>query len=172
MHLRRAFSLVELIAVMTVIGVLSLAAIPAVGAMADSRRRGAAAEIERRLMLARAWAAGTGQPAGLRVTPSTGRFELLRIATPGAAPTALPGAAGEADAGSSVLISQLFTGVSVGSVSISPSGDSAVWFAHDGTPQVRTSAGVLVGDLSADATIAVQSGPTVTVRVLTGLVER
>ncbi|MFM9957162.1 MAG: Tfp pilus assembly protein FimT/FimU [Phycisphaerales bacterium] len=169
---RHAFSLVELIAVMAILGVLSLASIPAVGAMSESRRRGAGAEIERRLMLARAWAASTGQPAGLRVTTSTGQLELLRIAAPGAAPTALPGSTGESDAGSSVLISQLYTGTSIASMSVTPSGDSAVWFAYDGTPQVRTSAGVLVGDLSTDATITVQSGPTITVRVLTGLVER
>lgn len=169
---RRAFSLVELVAVMAVLGVLSIAAIPALGSLSESRRRGAAAEVERRLMLARAWAQSTGQPAGLRVNTSSGQLDLLRVATPGASPTPMPGPTGSADSGSSVIISQLYTGVSIASVSVSPAGDSAVWFAYDGTPHVRSSAGVEVGTLSADAAITIQSGPTVSVRVLTGLVER
>jgi len=169
---RTAFSLIELIAVMAILGVLSAAAIPALGTLADSRRRAVAGEIERRLMLAKAWASSTGQPAALRINTSTGLLELLRIATPGAAPTAMPGQTGETDAGSAVFVSQLVPGVTLSSVTVSPAGDSAVWFDFDGTLQSRTSAGVLVGPLSADAAISVTSGQTVTVRRLTGLIER
>lgn len=169
---RRAFTLIELIAVMTIVGVLSLAAIPALGTLDESRRRAVAGEIERRLLLARAWATSTGQPAALRVNTATGLLELIRIVTPGAAPTAMPGQNGETDTGSTVLVSQIAGGVSLASITVSPAGDSAIWFDIDGEPQSRTSAGVLVGDLSADATIGVTSGQTVTVRRLTGLIER
>lgn len=172
MTTRRAFSLIELVAVMSILGVLSLAAIPALGTLDTSRRRAAANEIERRLMLARAWATSTGQPAGLRVNTSTATLELLRIASTGAAPSALPGPNGEADAGSTLLLTQLVPGVSISSISVSPSGDSAVWFDYDGEPQSRTSAGELVGDLDADAAIVVASGPTVTVKRLTGLIRQ
>lgn len=157
---------------MAILGVLSAAAIPALGTLADSRRRTVAGEIERRLMLAKAWASSTGQPAGLRVNTSTGLIELLRIAAPGAGPSAMPGQTGDTGSGSAVLVSQLASGVTLSSVSVSPAGDSAVWFDFDGTPQSRTSAGVLVGPLSADAAISVTSGQTVTVRRHTGLIER
>jgi len=170
--LRRAFSLVELVAVVAILGVLSAAAIPALGTLNESRRSAVAGEIERRLMLAKAWAGSTGQPAGLRVNTSTGLLELLRIAAPGAAPTPMPGQNGESDAGSTVLVSQLVPGVTLASISVAPGGDSAVWFEFDGEPQSRTSAGVLVGTLSADAAISVTSGQTITVRRLTGLIER
>lgn len=169
---RRAFSLVELVAVMSILGVLSLAAIPAMGTLETTRRRAAGTEIERRLLLARAWATSTGQPAGLRVNTAAGTLELLRIATSGAAPTAIPGPTGQPDANATLLLSQVFPGVAISSISVTPSGDSAVWFDYDGEPQSRTPAGTLVGDLTADATIAITSGPTVTIKRLTGLVQQ
>lgn len=170
----RAFTLVELVAVMTILAVLSLAAIPSLGTLSATRRAALGNELERRLLLARSWAATTGQPAALRIDLSAQRLEMLRIQNDGDAPTPLPSSTGATDSDSTLQIGSAFAGASVLSVSLTPStdADTALWFSHNGTPQVRRSNGKLLSDLTSDALISLSGGATVTVRRLTGVVEK
>lgn len=166
------FTLIELIAVIGVLGVVAIASIPALGTVGDTRRRALAAEIERQLLLARAHAAASGRPAGVRFDAASQTLTLVRILAPGAAPAEIPGVTGASDSGAVTPVASLFQGVAFGSLSTMPGGDSAVWFAPTGEPQVRTSAGALVGVFTAAATVTVTGGPTITVHPLTGMIER
>lgn len=48
---------------------------------------------------------------------------------------------------------------------------STVWFDHTGEPQSRSTSGVLVGDLTSDASIVLEDAGSIVVRASSGLVE-
>lgn len=168
----RAFSLVELVAVMVILGVLSVAAIPSLGALSQTRKAALAVEIERRLLVCKAWASGTGEPAGLKIDTANQLISSVRLVPGATGPTTIPGPTGDTDSGSSLFVPASFPGVSVASISTPPNSDNTIWFAHDGTPQARSSTGTLIGPLSGITRIVIADGPTVSVIPLTGVVER
>ncbi len=169
---QRAFTLIELVAVIAIVGALAIAAIPALGTLTATRRAALGNEVERRLLLARAWAMSTGQPAGLRFDLTAQTLQMQRIVSDGDAPTPMPGVTGSTDADSTLVVGSAFAGASVQSVSTTPSGDTAVWFDYTGTPQARLANGKLQGSLTADAVVTLTGGATVTVRALSGAIEK
>lgn len=170
-HQRGAFTLIELIAVLVIAGILAATISPVMDSIRRTRDAGFAREIVRRLLLARAHAAATGQPAGVRFTAATQSVSMLRITSGGAAPTPMPSANGGAPAPAADALGALFPGASMTAVSISgPTGDT-IWFDYEGTPHLRTTAGAYAGPLAADATITISGGRTITIHAVTGMVE-
>ena len=169
---QRAFTLAELIGVMVLMSVLSAAAIPALRGLQDRREQALAREVQRRLSLARSWAAATGAPAGLTVDPVAGSLLLVRIERPGDPPTAAPGPGGAA--GAPLLVASQFPGAAVVSVlhGDGSTGAGTIWFGPDGRPQTRDASGAYLSDFASDALITVSGPVEITVRRTTGLIER
>lgn len=169
---RRAFTLAELVAVMVVTGILAAGAVPAMRSVERTRERALAAEVQRRLSLARSWAAATGRPAGLRIDTATGALTLVRIAADGDPPTVLPAASGAP--GAAWFIARQFPGASILAVRHGDNtlGAGAIWFGADGEPQIRSANGAYLQDFTTDAQITVSGPSTITVRQITGMIER
>jgi prepilin-type N-terminal cleavage/methylation domain-containing protein len=170
---RRGFTLLEVVVVVLVIGIMAATVVPSLSAMGSSRASAALAEVQRALMVARERALATGEPSGVAFDLTNQTMQMVRISVPGASPSAAPSPLGvDSEA---VVISSRYTGVRISGLAF-PSGATSLWFSYDGVPQTRSSSGTLIGDLSADVSVALQSGGvdsgTVYVRCISGLVER
>lgn len=169
----RGYTLIELVAVMSIAAILALTAAPVIGSIDRARRATLARELERRLALARAYAISTGNPAGLRVIVSDQTMELLRIANLGASPSAMPASTGDAATAASSSIAAQFGPAAVQSVTL-PAGGSTdtIWFDFTGMPHSRAADGTFVSNWTQDGSIVITGGESLTIRRLTGLVER
>lgn len=162
---RRGYTLIELAAVMTLLAILSIAATPAISSMLGTRERALAAETARLLAVARARAAATGEPTGVRFEDDGSWMSLVRIAGTGESPSAVPGEAARSWAA--------FGSARIGDVE---NGDGTalrtIWFGAHGRPEVRRDDGALVGDYTQDAVVDVGGSQEVTVTRATGMVTR
>jgi len=171
---RAGFTLVELIAVIVVLSAVSITAAPALVSLSAMRDASLGRELGRRLGLARAVAGAGGRPTGVRLDAAAQSMMLVQIASIGAGATPLPGITGSVSGspagGDSV--SSLFPGSSILSVSLDPDGvHDTLWFSSRGVPHLRDGTGAHAGDLAQDAVIGLSGGRTLTVRMVTGLVE-
>lgn len=161
--------------VIVVIGILAASAIPAISLIQDTKTASAAREIERLLVVARERALGVGQPHGLNFDLGAQSIEPVTIATLNASPERAIGPDGqEAEA---FLASRFGSARVLGLIGgDGASGSGAIWFSHDGTPEVRDGSGRLSGAFTRDAEVEVGDGtgsPTVVyVRRISGLIER
>jgi len=168
----RAFSLVELAVVVALLGIMAASVTPALRGVSDARQSAAWREAERRLVHARTRAMSTGRAFGVRITAASGTFELLEIPVGGGIPQGARDALGQTIPAWSLPTAYPSTAVSsfVGGDGVS--GTGVVWFGHDGAPQRRNSSGALLGAFTQDAVVTLTGGRTVTVREVSGLVER
>ena len=171
-HARRAFTLAELAAVLILLSVLGAAAIPAFRTVERTREHALAREVQRRLSLARSWAASTGAPAGVALDPAAGTITLVRITQPGDPPTIIPTSTG--DAGAPWRIAADFPSGAILSVEHGDGagGAGTIWFNADGKPHLRDTDGDHLADFTQDAVVTVSGPADITVRRLTGLIER
>ena len=169
---RPAFTLIETMVVVVILGILAVSVVPAIAGVSDSRQAAAWREVERRFVVARTMAMATGRSFGVRVDPSPGTFALLEMPASGGAPTAAHDALGQTVAVWSLATAYPGTAVTsfVGGDGSSATG--TVWFGYDGAPQRRTSAGALLGGFTQDASVTLTGGRTVTIRRTSGLIER
>ena len=168
---RRGFSLTELIAVIVILSAMALSAAPAVRSMSGARQGAMSRQLVRLLELARAHATATGQPTGLIYDSAGGAFQLRRIATDGGAPTPVPDPLGATF--DDLTLSVEYPSVTVTGF-ITGDGDpshSGVWFAYDGTPEIRDAEGVFLSNFTQDAVITTTGANAVTVRMSTGAIE-
>lgn len=159
----RAFSLVEALAVIVIMGILAAATLPAFDSLSAARHAAAADEVGRLLAAARSHAMTTGQTTGLGVSTSDSTVQLWTIETSGASPTPpdeLSPASRHGSFGDSEILSASIE-----------STDDTIWFRHDGSPRLRDSSGD-AGAMTTDADIALTGGWTVTVRAGSGMIER
>lgn len=171
---RVGFTLVELIAVVVVLSAVSITAAPALMSLSSIRDASLGRELGRRINLARAVAGAGGRPTGVRLDTTAQTMMLVQIASVGAAATPLPGITGSVSGGPAVgdSVGSLFPGSSILSVSLDPGGaHDTLWFGSMGVPHLRDGTGAHAGDLAQDAVIGLSGGRTVTVRMVTGLVE-
>lgn len=167
---RAGFSLVELMVVVGIIGVLAVCVAPALSQLSGAREEAAIRDVERLFTQARTRAMGTGEPTGVTVDTDAGTLQLISISGPGKSPAPAPDASG----GPSPLwvLEAMYPGVKFGAFT---NGDGqatgTVWFAYDGTPQIRGTSGEIMSNFGVDGSLVVGSA-TVYVRKTTGLVER
>lgn len=188
---RGGFTLLELAVVVTVVGILVGVFIgPSSRLIIDMRQSAAAAEVEREILAARSRAVAEGKPIGVFVTGSTIDATLASIATTagitastyGMYPIELSsGTSGSARISTSVIdslaapgthsISARFPGIIITSITGGSMAGTAIWFATDGTPEVRSLSGTRSGSLSSDICISLSGGARIYVRAGSGLVE-
>lgn len=153
-----------------IMGILAGSIIPALSGMDDARGAAAAQEVQRRLQFARQHALAVGEATGLRITLSTGEFEMLSKRPGGIAQPARD-ALGQPAA--PWYLSVAFPGISISSLvqGDGSSGSGTIWFSFEGQPQVRNSDGDSPVAFAQDAVLTLSNGRSVTIRMLSGLVE-
>ena len=176
--------MLELAVVITVIGILLGAFIgPSSRLITDMHQSASAAEIERELIAARSRAVAEGRPVGLYITGSSIDASLSAIATSagitastyGLYPLELSNStSGSVRISTSIIdstaspgtysISARFPGVQITSITGGSMSGTAVWFATDGTPELRTFAGTRTGSQTLDINILLNGGSRIYVR--------
>ena len=169
-HRRRGFSLIELVAVIVILSALAVSAAPAIRSVGSAREGSLARHLERFIGLARAHATATGEPTGLVYDSGAGAFRLRRIASDGAAPTAVPGPLGAVYADLSLSVEYPGVTVTAFTTGDGDAAHSAIWFSFDGTPEIRDAAGVYLSNFTQDAVITTTGAHTVTVRMSSGAI--
>ncbi len=168
---RCAFTLIEMVAVIVLLGVLAATATPVLANMQRGREAALAREAERRVELAAATALSTTFPTGVQFSIVNQTMTLLEITASGAAPTTITPTAGAKFPDMSV--STIFPGTSITTVDLADSGSpETIWFDYDGSPQTRNVDGTNPVALTRDAVITFKGGHTLTIRQITGLIER
>lgn len=169
---RRGFTLLELGVVVLVTGILAATVVPSVAKVREARATAGAYEVARCLEFARASAAASGLPCGVRFSVDQDQLEFMVVTSAGV--ESLPGSLGEREPGIDLRAD---FGVDLGRISltagplVSSPDTSTVWFDHIGKPHLRNQAGELVGGLTSDGEIEFGAGQTVQVRAFSGLVE-
>jgi type II secretory pathway pseudopilin PulG len=165
----RAFSLVELIAVLAMVGALSIAAAPALRTVQRSSQQAAAGEVGRTLIVARRCAMSRGEPAGARVDLDANSITLWMMPSGATAPVALKAMDGADRA--ALVTSNQFGGVEIESMrgGDGAAGDGEIWFSPTGEPLLRD--GDSFTPFIRDAEIALTGDATVVVRKSSGAVQ-
>ncbi|GJM18836.1 MAG: hypothetical protein DHS20C14_10490 [Phycisphaeraceae bacterium] len=173
---RRAFSLIEILMVIVIMGVLAAVVVPGIGALDAQRQDAAIEEIKRSLRFARGSAMATGAPTGVQIQTSSGVvFDAVRIDPDTLALDGVPGPLGE-DFPTRYLSSE-FPGITLASVTNgdgSATTDETIWFKFDGTPHTRNGSGVFTSDNASDCAIEVDYAGgtrTIVVHAFTGFVD-
>lgn len=170
LHHGPAFTLLEAMIVVLVVGVLAASAVPAVNLLVEMNRATASHEVARTVELARARAMATGRPHGVWFSVREQAMRSVWIETTNAAPTPARAQTGDEQ--------PLVHFRSFGNVSLSVytggdgvSTEGTIWFGSDGTPQARSSTGTLLGAWASDATLRIEGESLIAVRRLSGLVQ-
>lgn len=165
------FTLAETIAVLVIAGILAVVSAPAFAGLLRMRHAGLASEVERRLSLARAHSVAASYPVGVRFNIADQTVTTMALPDSTAAPTEMSATVGGSP---TTLISEIAPGASVTSVAINGGGVySTIWFDYKSVPHVRDeSTGAFVSNFTEDAMISLSGGHSITVRRLTGLIER
>ena len=168
---RHAFTLIELIAVIVVLGILAGTAAPVLANMQRGREAALAREAERRVELAAATALATTLPTGIEFSMANQTMRFVEITSSGAAPTVVAPTGGATV--QSQPVSSLFPGTAIETVDLANAGaPETIWFDYEGTPHTRDVDGTNPAPLSRDAVVTFTGGHAVTIRHITGLIER
>lgn len=166
----RAFTLVEMILVVILIGVLAVSAVPALGTMAASREAAAAREIRRLLQVVRLTAMSSGRPTGLSIS-TTSELSFVQIERTGARATPVVGPLGEARPPVSIRSQFSGTTISLARTGLNETGAVTFWFGTDGVPHSRAANGTPRRAWTTNGTIRLSRGTTVTVLRVSGAIE-
>lgn len=166
----RAFTLLEVMIVVGVMSILAIAVVPAMSSARGAQSAGAAREIERMLLLARAKAmsSGVSHCVNLRTSPSSLQICWRNPETAAVEPII----ANDGNSWHPQPFAARFGSVRVSSVEVNGiAGDSAmVWFSFNGVPESRRNDGVRLGSATHDAVVTLSDGSVVTVVAKTGAV--
>ena len=158
----RAFTLVEVVAVVVILGILAVATLPALGRMNDARIDAAADAIESEAIYARSVAMATGRPAGLAIDISE---QLVTTVVLHAFDGVIPARGATGLERDPIEINVLFRGAEIEHF-VAPdggAGSGVVWFSHTGTPQTRDRDGLFIADAAHDSEIVMNNGNTIVV---------
>lgn len=165
---RHAFTLVELVIVVTVTGILAATAIPALSSWSASSVHAARRELSRVLSFARSNAIATSRPTGVGFSADGRTLSLVWTASPGATPESLPDLFGMPTApltlGAGLGVPEMNAVLGDGA-----SGECTLWFGHDGTPRSSHLSSATIW--TSDARITLGAESTITVRRGTGVIE-
>jgi len=167
------FTLIEMIAVLVLVSILSLTAIPSIARMDSARETALTTECERLLRFTRAAAVSSGLPTGLRIDLDDQIIGIVVVEEGGGVRTL------ERDVtGSALLLDVVNT---FGAARLIEAGDSAspsnrgihtIWFDFDGAPHNRQGDGTDPTDLTRSFVVRISGGRELTVSPITGRVER
>lgn len=166
----RAFTLIEVLVVVSITAILAVSVVPAFASMADARRAAAAREIERLLLLARARAMATSTPHALQLNTTSGAFQLVCLnRTTLAVEPALDASGSPWPA---TTLNTAFPGVSVSSIQSQAAGGSSTsfWFSFNGTPDLRNLSGERIGSPTTVSQITLTGNLIIQVHPNTGAV--
>jgi hypothetical protein len=164
--------LIESIAVLVIVSILSVAVVPAVRSLDTMAHTGLRNEVARKLALARANAMSTGKPTGLRFNAGAQSLDLLYINATADPPAALPGPTGSVDSSSSTPTASLFPGASVTDADLDDADAyDTLWYDFQGEPHFRAADGSFIATIPRDAVINCSGPNTVTVYMTTGAIQ-
>ncbi|MCW5777681.1 MAG: prepilin-type N-terminal cleavage/methylation domain-containing protein [Phycisphaeraceae bacterium] len=167
-----AFSLLEVAVVIVIVGILAVGVIPALGSTTGARQAACAREVHRLLTHARTFAMTTGQPSGVIADASSSTLTSVYIPTGSMSVAPLRTSTGATV--DPLVLSSSFPNVEILSC-VGGDGSTGLirlWFSHSGIPQTRDAGGTLTGSFTQDASISLTGGFTISVRRVSGLVER
>lgn len=180
MHLRsginslKGFTILEMIAVIVITGLVAVSVVPAVARIDDAKKAAGAFDVARTIEFARARAAASGLPTGVRFDTALDTMLVVESESGGVA-QAIVDALGEAaeptDLGEQFGADVQRISLSTGAVSAGTIDRSTVWFTFALVPHLRNESGAYAGALDSDGLISFGSGAVVTVRAGSGLVE-
>ena len=171
--IRRGVTLIEILVVITIVGILSITVLPSFGRTDQARRAAGVAEVQRLFAYARDRAIASGQPVGVRLRLDDQQVELVTVDAAGVV-SSLFTPLGQAT--EPVRVRDRF-GLSVQDVEVPvASGAGAdpdsptIWFDHRGRPHVRGPSGGDVVDVSDEARVGFTDQSRVIVTPRTGMV--
>jgi prepilin-type N-terminal cleavage/methylation domain-containing protein len=167
----RGFTLVELAVVVALSGILAAGVVPAWERVRSAQRIAARAELVRVLCHAREQALARGQAVGVSIDAAVQEIGLVWMAPGSDEATAMPDALGQPvpmRAITRALGDCVVTGLELSGV---PGSAGVVWFGHDGTPELRSDDGGLLGDATAASRVALEGVDDVVIAPLSGMVE-
>ena len=167
---RAAFTLVELMIVVVLMGIIAVSVIPAIGSVQGMREGAARDEVGRMLEVAKARAIASGVPCGLEIDLNESSLTIVRLSDAGSIEDLSDPLTMRAR---SVVLPSVFSGVTLSGLTNGDGvgGSGTIWFNYEATPHTRTSGGALEATNSSNATIELSSGQQVVVHAYTGVVE-
>jgi prepilin-type N-terminal cleavage/methylation domain-containing protein len=166
----RAFTLLEVMIVIVVMSILAITIVPALSSAQGAQGAGAANEIERMLLLARAKAMATSVSHAVRFDAEQSSLQLCwREPTSGNVEGVV---ANDGQEWPIQLLAGRFGTVQLTSAQVDGLSSQPVWvwFAFNGVPELRNGNGVRIADATRDAVITLSDGSVVTVVAKTGAV--
>lgn len=167
---RRAFTLVELMVVVVIMGVLSAAVVPAMSNVRAMREGGARDDVVRMIQVAKGRAVASGMPRGLRVNLSDSSLTIVKITDLGDVEIGFdPLTNGDR----TINIASLYSGVSIVDMvnGNGAGGSGIIWFDYESSPHTRNASGGFVALNTTNVTITLSSGEQVIVYPFSGTLE-
>ncbi|MCR9076520.1 MAG: prepilin-type N-terminal cleavage/methylation domain-containing protein [bacterium] len=167
---RAAFTLVELMIVVILMGIISASVIPAIGSVQGMREGAARDELGRMLEVTKARAIASGVPSGLQIDLNESSLTIVHLSDAGAVEELTDPLTLETR---SVVLPSVYTGVTLDGFTNGDGagGSGTIWFNYEATPHTRTSGGAMEATNSSNATIELSSGQQVIVHAYSGVVE-
>lgn len=170
---RSGFTLIEMIAVLVLVSILSLTAIPSLDRMDSAREAALISECERLLRFARAAAVSSGLPTGLRIDLEHQHIAVVVVEEEGAVTPLDRGITGEPML---LGVAEAFGGarlIEAGDLSSPTSrGTVTIWYDFDGTPHTREGDGSNPTDITEPFLLRSSGDRELTLSPITGRVER
>ena len=168
-HSGRAFTLIEVIVVLVILGILTVGAFPALGALQGARANSGADRVQSELFHARSLAMATGDPVGAVINTGSSSVQLVTLSDD--EPERVLGPLGEPR--EPLRLTQVLPGVTITGYT-APDGGSTnpLWFGFSGLPELRDETGAAVSGEVGDTLIEIAGGPTLRVVGATGAITR
>lgn len=172
---RHAFTILELLAAITILSIIAVTAIPAWSHASEARIASAADRVEMAALQARTCAINTGIPHGLQVTSTS--IQSVYLPNASGAPVATK------DGMNQSTSAITFIEETPGALKSCVAGDGTtsfpftIWFSHDGVPQLRNSSGTLISNATSDVVINIGSSDdndvrsVIRIRKISGAIE-
>ncbi len=166
---RRALTLLEVVVTVVVLAIVAGAMVgPSSRAIAQTRLAGAEEEIFTTILTARSRAITTGRSHGV---------SIVTAPSPSVTPVVLSGTSivtrsdplDPAPGAGRYNLNTRYPGLGL---SLGSGTSTVVWFASDGTPELRGTNGLRTGAATSDTTIRITGGSAIVIRALSGLVEK
>lgn len=169
-RVRRAFTVLELVFVVMIMGILAAAVIPAMDNLRTMRAGAARDDLIRMIEVAKGRAVASGKPHGLQIDIAGSTVTLMSLDADGDAiadPDPLTGDTRSINLAATyreILLAQFVNGDGV-------SGSGVIWFDFEANPHTRTLAGAFATLNDEQARVTLSSGEVVVVHPYSGVVE-